>query len=341
MSRIDPLAETSWKFAWGYNVLESVEKAPGEVMGLTGLREGKHMTRPESQRAFELWKGCFTPADVAGGHDGMRLAYDRFLTSEFPPPEDAQVEEVETGGVPALRVTPAGGAAESGPVVLHFHGGGYMIGSARGSLEYAHRLAATVGGSCVTVDYRLAPEHPYPAALDDATDAYRGLLKEGVAPARILLSGESSGGGLALALALLLRTANDPLPAGIVVASPFTDLSLSGESIDRYSGDDPAANRDSLSFMAASYFQGHEPTDPYISPVFGDLAGLPPLFVTAVRDEVLASDAMRLIERARAAGVAVTEMLVKDSVHVFPVFPFLPETEEAMAGLRAWSRGLV
>jgi hypothetical protein len=161
--------------------------------------------------------------------------------------------------------------------VLHFHGGGCLIGSAMGSLEYASRLATAADGVCYTIDYRLAPEHPYPAAIDDAVVAYRALLGKGVPAAAILLSGESAGGGLAVPLALALRTAGDALPAGILAVAPFTDLTLSGASVRAFSGDDPAANRDLLTFMGASYFQGHEPTDPLVSPLFGDLTGLPPL----------------------------------------------------------------
>jgi salicylate hydroxylase len=238
--------------------------------------------------------------------------------------------------VKAWRVA-ADGAAR-GNVVLHFHGGGYLIGSAKGSLEYASRLAAAVGDACYTVDYRLAPEHPYPAAIDDAVSAYRALIARGIPASSILLSGESAGGGLAVALALALRTAGDPLPAGILAVAPFTDLTLSGPSVRAFNGDDPAANRDLLTFMGASYFQGHEPTDPLVSPLFGDLTGLPPLFVTATQGEVLLNDATRLAERAEKAGVDVTLRLVEDSVHVYTIFPFLPETRTTMDEVANWAQ---
>lgn len=336
MARIDPLAETSWGLAWDYNVVKAVEEPPGEVVNVTGLREGKRLLRPESQRAFELWKYAFRPEDVARGHDGLREAYDRFLTTNFPLPADVSAVEDELGDVRAFRV--AANDANSGRVVLHFHGGGYLIGSARGSLEYASRLAAAVDGTCFTVDYRLAPEHPYPAALDDAVAAYRVLLGRGIPARAILLSGESAGGGLALAVALALRMAGDPLPGGILAVAPFADLTLSGDSVRAFNGDDPAANRDLLTFMGASYFQGHEPRDPLVSPLFGDLLGLPPLFITATQGEVLLSDAERLAERAEKAGVDVTLRLVEDSVHVYPVFPFLPETERTMAEVARWAQ---
>src|SRR5882757_70511 len=336
MARIDPLAETSWGLAWSYDVVKAVEGPSGEVLNVTGLREGKRLQRPEGQRAFELWKYAFRPEDVARGHDGLREAYDRFLTTNFPLPEGFTAVEDELGDVKAWRV--AAPDAPRGNAVLHFHGGGYLIGSAKGSLEYASRLAAAVEGTCYTVDYRLAPEHPYPAAIDDAISAYRALLARGIPASSILLSGESAGGGLALALALALRTAGDPLPAGILAVAPFTDLTLSGASVRAFNGDDPAANRDLLTFMGASYFQGHEPTDPLVSPLFGDLTGLPPLFVTATRGECLLDDTTRLAERAEEAGVDVTLRLVEDSVHVYTIFPFLPETRSTMEEVAAWAR---
>jgi salicylate hydroxylase len=336
MARIDPLAETSWGLAWDYNVVEAAERPPGEVVNVTGLREGKRLKRPESQRAFDLWRYAFRPEDVARGHDGLREAYDRFLTTNFPLPAGFDAIEDELADVRAFRVSAK--EASSDNVVLHFHGGGYLIGSAKGSLEYASRLAKAVDGVCYTVDYRLAPEHPYPAAIDDAVAAYRALLGRETPANSILLSGESAGGGLAVALALALRMAGDPLPAGILAVAPFADLTLSGESVRAFNGDDPAANRDLLTFMGASYFQGHEPTDPLVSPLFGDFAGLPPLFVTATQGEVLLSDATRLAERAQSSGVDVTLRLVEDSVHVYTVFPFLPETESMMKEIGHWAQ---
>jgi salicylate hydroxylase len=336
MARIDPLAETSWGLAWAYNVVKAVEGPPGEVLNVTGLREGKRLQRPEGQRAFNLWKYAFRPEDVARGHDGLREAYDRFLATNFPLPDHVEAVEEELGDVKAWCV-----AAKDAPrdnVVLHFHGGGYLIGSAKGSLEYASRLAAAVGGACHTVEYRLAPEHPYPAAIDDAVCAYRALLAQGIPASSILVSGESAGGGLAIALVLALRSAGDPLPAGILAVAPFADLTLSGPSVRAFNGDDPAANRDLLTFMGASYFQGHEPTDPLVSPIYGDLTGLPPLFVTASQGEVLLSDATRLAERAEKAGVEVTLRVVEDSVHVYTIFPFLPETRSTMEEVAAWAQ---
>ncbi|MFL9932145.1 alpha/beta hydrolase fold domain-containing protein [Paraburkholderia sp. RL18-103-BIB-C] len=277
LSRIDPLAEASWSFAWGHDILEAVKLPPGEVVGLSAAREGKRMERPESQRAFDLWKGVFKPDDIARGDRGQRAAYERFLLEQFPAPADSEVTDVDLDGTGALRVAAEGAGHKA--TVLHFHGGGYVLGSAKSSVEYASRLSRALDGPCYTVNYRLAPEHPYPAAFDDAFSAYRGLLGAGVDPATVFLSGESSGGGLALALATALRRAGLPLPAGVIAICPLTDLTLSGPTVKANSGDDPAANRETLSNLVASYFQGHEPTDPMVSPLFADLADLPPVFL--------------------------------------------------------------
>jgi len=334
MSRIDPLAETSWGFAWKYDVIDALKRPPGEVTGLSGVREGFQLARPGSRQAFEMWKQAIKPSDAAQGYDGMRRAYDRFLLSNFPASDGIAVRQGHLAGVPALVADAP--EASSDATVLHFHGGGYVLGSTSSSVEYAGRLAKTFGSACISVDYRLAPEHAYPAALEDAVLAYTAIVDRGIAPHRIIVSGESSGAGLALALVMSLRKSGQPLPAGIFAVCPFADLTLSGDSIRTREGTDPAANRDSLTFMAASYFQDRDPSDPLISPLFGDFAGLPPIFLTAATNEALFDDAVRLRDRAIAAGVDVTYHPVDDSVHIFPLFPFLPETSAVLANAAVW-----
>src|SRR5258705_3308270 len=166
MARVDPLAETSWGLAWAYNVVKAVEGPPGEVLNVTGLAEGKRPERPGGQRAFDPWQYAFRPEDVARGHDGLREAYDRFLTTNFPMPEGVTAVEDELGDVRAWRV----GAPDAarGNVVLHFHGGGYLIGSAKGSLEYASRLAAAIGGGRSTTPFSPAPRATPPRGLQHA-----------------------------------------------------------------------------------------------------------------------------------------------------------------------------
>lgn len=339
MIRIDPMAKTTWAFAMNYDITKTVLEPADHVVGLSGAREGTKKKRPESQRAHDMWRSALTQEDLARGHDGMREGYDRFLQTSFPVPDDVQVERVDLGRVRGLKVTPPDGDA-NGPVILHLHGGGYVIGSATSSVEYAARLAAAVRGTCMVIDYRRAPEDAYPAALDDAVSAYRALVADGVPAPRVLLSGESSGGGLAVATALTLRGAGDELPAGIISICPFADLTLSSPSVTAYDGQDPASNRDSLTAMAAMYIQTHEPTDPLVSPVYGDLSGLPPLFIAATDGEVLYDDATRLAERAEQASVEVTRYFIDDSVHVFPLFKFLPEADEALSRISDWAADL-
>lgn len=335
MSRIDPLAETSWGFAWKYDVVDALKRPSGEVTGLSGVREGFQLARPESRKAFEMWKQAIRPEDASQGYDGMRKAYDRFLLSNFPASDGITLRNDHLGGVPTV-VANLQEEPSSNAIVLHFHGGGYVVGSASSSVEYAGRLAQTFRSTCISVDYRLAPENAYPAALDDAIKAYCAVIDSGVQPSRMVVSGESSGAGLALALAMSLRRLGKPLPAGILAVCPFADLTLSGESIRMSEGTDPAANRDSLTFMAASYFQHHDPSDPRISPLFGDFTGLPPIFLTVATNEALLDDAVRIRERATSGGVDVTYHPIDDSVHIFPLFPFLPEASDVLTSAAAW-----
>ncbi len=261
----------------------------------------------------------------------------RFAFVGAPPiAPEIKVIEGEGGPLEVYWYDPAPG--ETGrAALLHIHGGGMVIGSARSMQQAPSGMAAALGIPVASVDYRLAPDHPYPAAIDDALDAYRGLIDSGVPASSIFLSGESSGGGLALATAMALRAAGDDLPAGIIGVCPFVDLTLRGPSVSKFAGDDPAANKDMLAYLGASYFQGHEPTDPFVSPLYGDLAGLPPMFLTASEGEVLLSDTTRLIDRAQKAGVDVTPRIVDDSVHVYTIFPFLPETASTMKAIGEWA----
>ncbi|PRZ43032.1 salicylate hydroxylase [Antricoccus suffuscus] len=337
LMRIDPIAERTWAFVMDYDITKAVREPAGDVVGLSGTREGVTMNRPESQRAHDLWRTAFTQEDIARGHDGLREGYERFLTTNFPTPAEATSRSIELGRVDAIEILGAQSAVE-GPHLLHFHGGGYVVGSAESSLEYAARLASATNGRCVVVDYRLAPEHPYPAALDDALHAYRMLRESGVPASQIILSGESSGAGLAVAAALALKGAGEQLPAGIIAICPFADLTLSSPSVAKFDGRDPATNRDSLTNMAAMYVQTHEPTDPLVSPLYGDLSGLPPIFIAATDGEVLYDDARRLAEQASGVGVEVTSHFIEDSVHVFPLFAFLPETTETIDRIAQWAR---
>jgi acetyl esterase/lipase len=280
-----------------------------------------------------------TATDVAGA----RAAHERDAL-RFTPPEQrdavGSVRDTAAGALP-LRVYHPEGPAGSTATIVWFHGGGWTTGSLETGDIVARALCRLTPAVVVSVDYRLAPEHPYPAAIDDAFAAYRGLLDRGHAPSSILFSGESAGGGVALALGLAVQRAGLAPPVGIVAICPFTDLTLSGPSIEANSGDDPASHRDLLAQLAASYFQGHEPTDPMVSPYFGDLGCLPPIFLSAAEGEVLESDTTRFASKAANAGVDVTLEMVADSVHSYPIFPFLPETRDVLLKLRRWTDRIV
>lgn len=210
-----------------------------------------------------------------------------------------------------------------------------MFGSARGAAGLAERIAAALGGRVLAVDYRLAPENPYPAALDDVLAAYAWLVEQDHA-SRPILCGESAGGGLALSAALALRDRKLPPPAAIYAMSPLADLEVGGLSVDERKGQDPVLDRDLLTEMSASYLQGHDPRDPLASPIHGDFTGLPPLLVHASASEALVDDARRVFDVARASGVDAELRLFEDTVHVFPLLSFLPEAREALSDFAAF-----
>ena len=215
-----------------------------------------------------------------------------------------------------------------------------MMGSARAAAAITGRLAEAVGGWGLAVDYRLAPEHPYPAALQDCLAVYRWLLKEHPG-APVLLSGECGGGGLAVSLTLWLREHGEPLPLALHLASPLCDLTVAGESATANSASDPWLSRDFLLALSASYLGDASALDPQLSPAFADLQGVPPILIHAAAGEVLADDAQALASAAEAAGVAVTLRLVEDTVHSFLLFDFLPESREALAEIAAFVEGLL
>jgi salicylate hydroxylase len=247
-------------------------------------------------------------------------------------------------------------------VVLHLHGGGYVMGSAELSAPLAARLAEAAGGWSLVPDYRLAPEHPFPAARHDVLTAYRWLARE-YPRAPVIVSGECAGGGLALSLALALRDSaprgpgrRDPargdaatdgtveggatvrMPAGIHVVSPFCDLALSADHLGPAADTDPWLNRIALIQLAACYVQDTDPAQPLVSPARADLSGLPPLLIQAAAPEALFPAAQQLAGRAREAGVPVTFLPAADSVHSFILFDFLPDTGRALTEFAAFAR---
>jgi acetyl esterase/lipase len=258
--------------------------------------------------------------DTAGDVTNLRGAFNE-LMSHVPVAPDIEQRPLKVGGVDAIEVTVAGtGAVESANVILYFHGGVYVIGTAAGTVPLVGDLARRSATNVVSLDYRLAPEHPYPAAVDDARAAYEGLLANGFSPGQIALAGESAGGGLVVATMLALREAGIPLPACGFVMSPYVDLTLAGETLGTKEALDPVLTPVGLRTRVPDYLGGADAADPLISPIFGDLSGLPPLLIQVGTHEVLLSDALRLAERAALSDVAVTLEVTPGVPHVFQGF---------------------
>jgi acetyl esterase/lipase len=250
--------------------------------------------------------------------------------AQVPVAPDVQQNPVEIGGVAGVEVTIQGNS-ESENVILYFHGGVYVIGYAAATVPLVGDLVRRTGTRAITLEYRLAPEHPFPAAVEDARAAYEGLLAQGIAPGQIALAGESAGAGLAVALLLALRDAGVPLPSCGYLMSPYVDLTLSGETLEAKQTVDPLLTPDGLSARVPDYVGEADAADPLISPIFGDLTELPPLLIQVGSHEVLLSDALRLAGRAATSDVPVTLEVTPGVPHVFQAYAGL--LDEAGAAL--------
>jgi monoterpene epsilon-lactone hydrolase len=272
----------------------------------------------------------------------VAIASRRRHTARFerwvpPPPAGTETLRAMLGGVPARRIATPWSLADRH--ILFLHGGGYVTGSPELYRHITWRIASAARARVAAVDYRLAPEHPFPVALDDAVAAWRGLLAEGADPRRAAIVGDSAGGGLALALGLRLRDAGERLPAAIVALSPWTDLALTGDSLRRNAASDPMQNAADLPFLAAQYLAGADPRDPYASPLYGDPTGLPPSLIQVGSDEILRDDAVRMAERMRGAGCAVELEIWPRMPHVWHAFAWvLPEARRAIERIGAFVR---
>ena len=250
------------------------------------------------------------------------------LADLFPVPDDVDRTEIRLGGVSGARLEPPGAGDD---VLLYLHGGGYGGGSARSHSELAARLARAAGATAVLPEYRLAPEHPFPAALDDVAAAYRALLEEiGGEAERIVMAGDSAGGGLAVALCVVLRDEGEPLPRALALLSPWLDLTCTSPSWDARFEGDPVLDH-SLRMAAERYLDGADPRDPLCSPLFADLSGLPPVLVVVGTHEILYDDAVSFAELADQAGVDVELEIGHDLIHVWPIFPITPEAVASTA----------
>ena len=266
------------------------------------------------------------PADVDVTEQRRLL---RELLSAQPLPADVTVAAAALGDVPIAEITVDG--VEPRHVVLYFHGGVYVMGDAALAAGLASQIGRRTDAKVISVDYRLGPEHPYPAAVDDALAAYEALLHNGIAPADIAFAGESAGGGLAVATLVNARDHGLPLPAAAFVMSPYADLTLAGATMQTRREVDPLMSLEALQARVADYTSGHDAAVGLISPIFADLSGLPPLIIQAGSHEVLLDDAVRLARQAAIADVEVTLDITPGVPHVFQAYyPILDEAGAAL-----------
>ncbi len=297
------------------------------------------MASPESKRLLELlWKnypGPSTYERMKDKVDKMRANFVQATKNFATPPPDTHIESVDAGGVPGEWVCAP--EVDQDRVLLYLHGGGYVIGSTHTHRGLIAGLSAAADCRALALDYRLAPEHRYPAAVDDAVKAYRWLLDTGWSPNRIAIAGDSAGGGLTLATLVALRDAGDPLPAAAAPISPWTDLEGTGNSMRTHVDKDPMVEPGGLLGMARLYLGDADPRQPTASPLHADLTGLPPLLIQVGELETLLDDATRVAASARENGVAVTLEVWPDMVHVWHLFaPMVPEGRQAIAGIGAF-----
>jgi acetyl esterase/lipase len=273
--------------------------------------------------------------DLSAPPEQARAAFDAMVATLPAPPDAAFVQE-SLGAVPALRYGPADPSA---PVLLYLHGGGYVVGTPWGYRGLVAALADASGMTTYAIDYRLAPEHPFPAAIDDAAAAFRALIDRGHDPSRIAIAGDSAGGGLTVATLLRLREAGSPLPGAAFLISPWADLGCTGPSMTGKAAADPALTEAGLRRMAAYYLDQADPADPLASPIHADLTGLPPILVHVGTAEILLDDALRLAAAAGRDDVALTLEIWPGLIHVWHAFAFmLPEGAAAVAAAGAFLR---
>lgn len=268
--------------------------------------------------------------------DDDRRLYETMLGS-MPMDDDIQTERLGVNGVSAEWIYAPG--ARDDQVLLYLHGGGYVIGSMRTHRVMLSHIARAAGCRVLGLDYRLAPENPFPAPVEDTVAAYRWLLAQGYDPSRIALGGDSAGGGLVVAALVALRYVGEPLPAAGVCLSPWIDMEATGESFTTNATVDPSVSKERIVSIAALYLGGKNPQAPLASPLYADLQGLPPLLVQVGGIETLVDDARALTTRAKAAGVQVDLEVWDDMPHVWHHFaPILPEGKQAIARIGEFLR---
>jgi acetyl esterase/lipase len=296
------------------------------------------MASPQLDAIKQMLKGRpveradLSPQDARAGFEMM--------TQVLQVKDETKREAVSANGVPGEWIT--NDASTDAVTLYYLHGGGYSIGSVNTHATMVSQIARAAKARALSMDYRLAPEHPFPAALDDALAGYGWLLAQGIDSKRIVIGGDSAGGGLAAATLVALRDAGDPLPGAAVLLSPWTDLAGTGESMQTRAELDPMIPAmEGVSPMALWYTGDRPATDPLISPLYADLHGLPPLLIHVGDHEVLLSDSTRFAEKAEAAGVDVTLKVWDEMIHVFQFFPMLPEGQQAIAEIGEWVKSKI
>ncbi len=288
------------------------------------------MASPQLQQAIDMFKQMGQAMAEAKDMNAMRA-----VMIEAATPAGVTCTPVEAGGVSA-EWSVADGAAED-KVILYVHGGGYVMGSAGSHRDLTGRLSKASGARVLSLNYRLAPEHPFPAPVDDAVAAYRWLVAQGIRSSNMAIAGDSAGGGLAFATLLALRDGGDPVPAAGVGISPWVDMEGSGESMTTRAAVDPVVQKEGLLEMAKLYLGDADPKNPLAAPLHANLAGLPPLLIHVGDAETLLNDATRITERARKAGVDVTLKIWDEMPHVWHLFaPILPEGQQAIEEIGAF-----
>ena len=291
------------------------------------------MPSPQHEALVAALKAA--PITGAPSLAAQRAGYDATLAAN-PVAEDVRVQSALIDGNVADLVTIQG--QNPTITILYLHGGGYVIGSNVGYREFGGRLARATGARVCLLNYRLAPESPFPAALDDAVATYRWLCSQGTPARQLIIAGDSAGGGLTLAALMALRAAGEPLPAGAVTFSPWTDLEGTGDSARAGAVDDPLVNGQAIAGMASMY-AGSDKRNPLASPLYGDFTGVPPLLIQVGTREVLLDDSRRTASKARDAGVAVEYFEGEGLIHVWPVLAAnAPESATALEQVGAFVR---
>jgi monoterpene epsilon-lactone hydrolase len=289
----------------------------------------RHSLSEKDREAVAAMRKEVAPFKGKMSDPSARPPFDEVM-EHTPDARGVTYENRSVGGVPGIFCTPE--ATRPGAAVLYLHGGAYVLGSANAYRHLAGQIAARAKAAIFIAEYRLAPEHRFPAALDDASAAYRGLVEGGAR--RVAIVGDSAGGGLALALLSIVQS-GAVAPVAAVVMSPWTDLALTGGSLEDRADDDPLLTKAMLSKTAASYLDGHDPRDPLASPLYGGLAGRPPIQLHVGTSEVLLDDTRRYAEKARAAGVEAVAHVWEGMTHVFPASIGTVEAAEKALSLMA------